>query len=175
MEVLGPPAPDAAAALLPANAAHGARAPFQERAAAWVADALDRLAHGGRVVLIDYATPRTAALAMRPWREWLRTYRGHERGGHYLDDPGLQDITSEVAIDQLVARVGEPDAVRSQSQFLRRWGIDDLVEEGRELWTAQAANPGLEAMRARSRVREAEALLDPDGLGAFTVLEWLAP
>jgi hypothetical protein len=25
----------------------------------------------------------------------------------------------------------------------------------------------------RSRVSEAEALLDPDGLGAFTVLEWV--
>ena len=38
---------------------------------------------------------------MRPWREWLRTYRGHERGGHYLADPGAQDITAEVAVDQL--------------------------------------------------------------------------
>jgi len=27
-------------------------------------------------------------------------------------------------------------------------------------------------MKARSRVREAEALLDPNGLGGFTVLEW---
>ena len=27
----------------------------------------------------------------------------------------------------------------------------------------------------RSRVREAEALLDPGGLGAFTVAEWIAP
>ena len=27
-------------------------------------------------------------------------------------------------------------------------------------------------MRARSRVTEAEALLDPAGLGAFRVLEW---
>jgi hypothetical protein len=27
-------------------------------------------------------------------------------------------------------------------------------------------------MRMRSRVSESEALLDPSGLGAFTVLEW---
>jgi len=27
-------------------------------------------------------------------------------------------------------------------------------------------------MRMRSRVREAEALLDPAGLGSFSVLEW---
>jgi hypothetical protein len=29
-------------------------------------------------------------------------------------------------------------------------------------------------MRMRSRVSESEALLDPAGLGAFTVLEWRA-
>jgi SAM-dependent MidA family methyltransferase len=174
VEVLTGSAPPSAAELLPANVPHGARAPVQERAGAWVAEALDRLAAGSRLVVVDYMTARTAALALRPWREWLRTYRGHERGGHYLSDVGQQDITCEVAIDQLVARAGEPDAARSQAQFLQRWGIESLVAEGRELWAAQASQPGLEAMRARSRVREAEALLDPHGLGGFTVLEWVA-
>ena len=31
----------------------------------------------------------------------------------------------------------------------------------------------LAALRARSRIRESEALLDPDGMGAFRVLEWI--
>ena len=31
----------------------------------------------------------------------------------------------------------------------------------------------LSALRARSRIREAEALLDPTGLGSFRALEWL--
>ena len=150
---------------------HGARAPLQERAGAWSRTALDRLERG-RLVVIDYAVARTAELALRPWREWLRTYRGHDRGGHYLRDPGTQDITTDVAIDQLAAAVGVPDAVRTQAQFLQRWGIDELVAEGRTIWEAQAARPGLEAMRARSRIREAEALLDPTGLGGFTVAEW---
>ena len=35
-------------------------------------------------------------------------------------------MTTEVAFDQLP----EPDTVRSQSQFLQRWGIDELVDEG---------------------------------------------
>ena len=35
--------------------------------------------------------------------------------------------------------------------------------------------PDLTAMRMRSRVNEAEALLDPAGLGAFWVGEWDAP
>ena len=155
-------------AFLPANAPHGARAPMQGAAAAWVADATSRLRPGGRVVVFDYAVARTAMLAMRPWREWLRTYRGHERGGHYLAAPGSQDITVEVCLDQLP----EPDAVRSQRQFLQLWGIDDMVAEGRRIWEAEAARPGLRAMAARSRIREAEALLDPDGLGGFSVIEW---
>jgi len=75
-----------------------------------------------------------------------------------------------VPIDQLP----EPDAVRTQSQFLQRWGIDELVAEGRRIWTEQSARPGLEAMRMRSRISEAEALLDPDGLGSFLVAEWRA-
>ena len=107
-------------------------------------------------------------LALSPWREWLRTYRGHERGEHYLRAPGSQDITSQVCIDQLP----EPDAVRTQAQFLQRWGIDELVEEGRQAWSSQAAAPTLESLRMRSRVREAESLLDPQGLGGFSVIEW---
>jgi len=150
----------------------GARAPIQGAAAAWVVDARSRLERG-RVVVIDYCTPITASLAMRPWREWLRTYRQQQRGEHYLVGPGSQDITSEVCIDQLAALAGDPDTVRTQAQWLQLWGIDDLVEEGRKRWEAAAHAPDLAAMKARSRVREAEALLDPAGLGSFTVLEWV--
>jgi SAM-dependent MidA family methyltransferase len=171
-EVLLPPTGGIPAVLPVAGVPHGARAPIQSVAGRWLADALGRLQRG-RVVAIDYMVARTAELALRPWREWLRTYRAHDRGGHYLADPGQQDITSEVAVDQLVAAVGEPDAVRSQVQFLQRWGIDELVEEGRRIWSEHAARPDLAAMAARSRVREAEALLDPAGLGSFTVVEWV--
>ena len=81
-----------------------------------------------------------------------------------------------MAIDQLVARVGEPDAVRSQAQFLQRWGIDELVDGGPpSCGPRRRRAPGWPRCGMRSRVREAEALLDPDGLGAFTVLEWVAP
>jgi hypothetical protein len=40
------------------------------------------------------------------------------------------------------------------------------------VWTENAARPTLEAMKMRSRITEAEALLDETGLGNFTVLEW---
>ena len=77
-----------------------------------------------------------------------------------------------MAVDQLP----EPDAVRSQTQFLQLHGIGELVDEGRAAWAAAASRPDLAAMAMRSRVAEAAALLDPAGLGGFTVLEWtIAP
>jgi SAM-dependent MidA family methyltransferase len=154
-------------AWLPTTAAHGTRVPVQDNAVTWV-DQARRLVSAGRVVAIDYTTASTAELATMPWREWLRTYRGHERGSHYLRDLGHQDITTQVAVDQLPPA----ETVRSQRQFLLRWGIDELVEEGRRVWNEQAASPTVAALTMRSRIREAEALLDPAGLGGFTVLEW---
>lgn len=156
---------------LPARPSHGSRVPWQQVAGEWTTDVLSRLE--GRLVLVDYAVTATAELAGRPWREWLRTYRGQERGAHYLRDVGRQDITTDVCVDQLSAACGEPDAARTQAQFLRRWGIDELVDEGRRVWEAEANRPGLNAMRMRSRISEAEALLDPAGLGGFMVLEWV--
>lgn len=166
-EVLSAPF-DPVPTVLPASAPLGSRAPLVDRAAEWIRDVVDRL--DGVLVAADYFVPTTAELAARPWREWLRTYRGHERGGHYLVDPGSQDITTEVPIDQLPA----PSTVRSQAQWLLLHGIDELVAEGKRVWAEQAASPGLEAMRMRSRISESEALLDPSGLGGFTVCEWSA-
>lgn len=157
-------------AVLPAVAPHGARVPVQTSAARWLSSTLGSVVRG-TVIVIDYCTARTAEAAAMPWRDWLRTYAGHERGAHYLKSPGTQDITAQVMVDQLV-EVREPDAVRSQSQFLRLWGIDDLVEEGKRVWAATSSAPTLAAMKMRSRVSEAEALLDHSGLGGFTVLEW---
>jgi SAM-dependent MidA family methyltransferase len=147
----------------------GARVPLVEQAATFIEDTR-QLLRAGSLLVVDYGVPLTAELAQRPWREWLRTYRGNERGDHYLVAPGSQDITTDIPFDQLPAA----DAVRTQAQFLQRWGIDELVTEGKRVWEAQAARPGLEAMKMRSRISEAEALLDPDGLGNFIVAEWRA-
>jgi SAM-dependent MidA family methyltransferase len=154
-------------AMLPERASLGARAPLQDDAHRWVDDALGRV-RSGCVVAIDYFVATTGELAGRPWREWLRTYRRHGRGNHYLVDPGEQDITAEVAIDQLPP----PTTAHTQAEWLRRLGIDELVDAGRRYWEQHADRPDLDAIRMRSRTREAEALLDPAGLGAFTVCEW---
>lgn len=124
----------------------------------------------GTVLVIDYCrnSPEMAALAQH---EWLRTYRGHNRGGSPLEAPGSQDITCDVAPDQL-ALVRAPARQLSQAGWLAELGIAELVAEGRALWQAKAAAPDLAALRARSRIGEAEALTDPEGLGGFGVLIW---
>lgn len=143
--------------------------PLQLEALAWVDDVLGRLDRG-RLVVLDYAGT-TAALAARPELGWLRTFRSQEAGSHPLDHPGLQDITTDVAIDQVQLH-HRADEVTTQAQFLRSHGIDLRVEQGRALWEERAHIADLAAIRGRSAVREAEALLDPEGLGAFTVLIW---
>lgn len=167
--VVGPATEGVAAHLDALGVPSGAWVPWQHDARGWVAEALDRLERG-RLVLVDYGAP-TPELALRPELGWLRTFRGNDRGGHPLDDVGHQDITADVAIDQL--QLDHPATrVRTQAEWLRALGIDGLVEEGRRAWAERAHAPDVAALRARSRVREAEALLDPDGLGAFVAMEW---
>jgi SAM-dependent MidA family methyltransferase len=160
-------APDPRWDWLPPTAPHGTRLPIQDGAAAWAASA-HRLLRQGSVIAFDYCTPTTAELVGRPWREWLRTYRAQGRGEHYLGGAGTQDITAQVCIDQLP----RPTEIDTQTQFLHRWGIDDLVAEGRLAWAASAARPDVKALSMRSRVRESEALLDLRGVGAFQALTW---
>ena len=153
--------------MLPPAPALGSRAPLHTAAVDWVVDARSRLRRG-RLIALDYWRPTTASLAGRSWREWLRTYRHHARGDHYLVDPGSQDITVELALDQFPA----PAAVSTQAHFLRRWGIDELVDEGDRQWSARVTAPDLRAVAMRSRSVEASTLVDPAGLGAFVAVEW---
>lgn len=162
--------PGNAPSVLPSRVPHGSRAPIHTAATKWLENSLATLKRGS-LFGFDYCTPLTAEVAAMPWREWLRTYVSHGRGVHYLRNAGDQDITTQVCIDQLAA-VREPDAVRSQSQFLQLWGINELVLEGKRLWEESAGSPTLTAMKMRSRISESEALLDHAGLGNFTVIEW---
>jgi SAM-dependent MidA family methyltransferase len=170
VETLVPASPllaELAGALAP-GAPPGARIPLQHGAAAWLRSAFDRVERG-RVVVIDYADT-TASMATRG-TDWLRTYAAHGRGGHPIASPGDQDVTTEVATDQL-ARLRPPDTDRSQAGFLAAHAIDELVDEGRRTWSERAHLGDLKAIRGRSRITEAQALTDPSGLGAFRVLEW---
>jgi SAM-dependent MidA family methyltransferase len=150
-------------------AARGARVPWQAAAVEWLRAAL-ALLERGRVVIVDYARP-TADLATVPVSAWLRTYRRGGTGTAPLEDVGEQDITADVALDQL-ALLRPPDRARDQAAWLSAFGIDDLVADAAARWRAGAARGDLAALAARSRVTEAEALRDRGGLGAFTVAEW---
>ena len=152
------------------DAAVGSRMPVLAEATEWLGQALD-LAAGGRVVAFDYTSTSTE-LSRRPWREWLRTYAAHGRGGDPLDAPGTVDITCEVPVDQL-GLMRRPDLDRTQADFLEAHGIEALVAEGRAAWERLGSAGGLAAIAARSRVHESKALLDPRGLGNFHVLEWI--
>ena len=152
------------------DAPEGARVPLQAAAAEWLRSALATAGTKGRVVAFDYATT-TADLASRPMDEWLRTYRAHARGAAYLDALGTQDVTCEVAVDQL-AIVRPPASDTAQADWLRHWSVDALVAEGQRVWSENAHAPTVATIAARSRTPESHALLDPKGLGAFRVLEW---
>ncbi len=155
-------------ALADIDASPGSRVAWQEGAAGWLREVLEL---APRVVVFDYMTT-TVQMAARPSTDWLRTYHGHDRGGSPTSELGEQDITCEVALDQLAA-VRPPSEVRDQKSFLAAHGVDALVDEGRTAWERGAAQGGLEALRGRSRIREAEALTDIDGLGGFSVAEWV--
>ena len=169
------PAATELAAGLP-DVAAGARIPVQRAARHWVARAHEMVGEG-RIVAFDYGAT-TDVLAGRAGGSadpsaglgWLRTHRDHDGGSWWLADPGSCDITTDVALDQ-VQTVHRAE-VCTQAEFLRDHGIEELVDEGRAVWQERAGLGDLDALRARSRQREAEALLDPAGMGAFNTLVW---
>lgn len=147
--------------------ADGPRRPTVEAASTWIDDARSRLRPHGRLLCFDYADT-THALEQRPWTDWVRSFAGHELVDDPFADPGSRDVTVVVPHD----RLPEPTTTTSQSDWLRVHGIDELVAEGRRHWDSHAAAPDLTAVRMRSRINEADALLDPHGLGGFWVGEW---
>jgi SAM-dependent MidA family methyltransferase len=159
--------PNAVPSCLPQTAPLGSRAPIQDAAASWVRDCLSKI-DNGRLLLFDYCSASTAEIALTPWREWLRTYRDQDRGTHYLTDPGSQDITAQVMLDQLPAG----SSTATQADFLRHWGIDDLVHEGDTYWESMKNAPDVAAMKMRSRSAEASLLKSHLGMANFTMIEW---
>jgi SAM-dependent MidA family methyltransferase len=151
--------------VLPKSAPLGSRAPVQVAASRFLLNVSQKLSRG-RVLVFDYCSESTSKIAITPWREWLRTYKNHERGVHYLLEPGTQDITTQVMIDQLMKAVPVSSVIQ-QSEWLHEWGIDELVSEGNEYWEKHKSAPDLATMKMRSRANEAQALTSQDGLGAF--------
>ncbi|HEV8627999.1 MAG TPA: SAM-dependent methyltransferase [Acidimicrobiia bacterium] len=148
----------------------GARLPVPTALSDWLRSA-GAMLRRGVIIVFDYCAPADE-LAARGQDGWLRTYHAQRRGGPPLDAPGSQDITADVPVEALrgaaaaagLSVVGET----TQAEWLRSLGVDELVEEARAAWHGRTAND-LAALAARSRVHEADALLDPAGLGAHRV------
>jgi len=164
-------------ALLPPHdtVAPGTRLPVVGAAVEWITRA-GALLDAGALLLIDYAAP-AATLAARGG--WLRTYADHRRGDDPYGAPGSRDITTDLPLEPVrdaVAAAGL-DLVGecTQAEWAAGLGIEGLVEEGRRIWEAGAARGDLEAIAGRSRAVEAATLTDPDGLGAFVVIEARRP
>jgi SAM-dependent MidA family methyltransferase len=167
VEVLRPV--DEVPGVLPKSAPLGSRAPIQLAASQWMLNVTQQLSRG-KVLVFDYCSESTSEIAVSPWREWLRTYKDHERGVHYLLEPGTQDITTQVMIDQL-SNAAPGLSTRSQAEWLQNWGISELVTEGNRYWEEHKSAPDVSALKMLSRANESQALTSLDGLGAFSVLE----
>jgi SAM-dependent MidA family methyltransferase len=148
----------------------GARVPVPTALWDWIRSAT-ALLRRGIIAIVDYAAP-VDELTTRGQDGWLRTYHGQRRGGSPLEHPGLQDITADVPVEALRRAAAAAGLTvleeTTQAEWLRSLGVDELVEEARAAWHGRTAND-LAALAARSRVHEAEALLDPNGLGGHRV------
>jgi hypothetical protein len=71
-------------------------------------------------------------------------------------------------IDQLPAG----STLSTQANFLKQWGIDELVIEGTNYWESMKNAPDVAAMKMRSRSTEVNALTDSSGLGGFDTNVW---
>lgn len=160
-------APDVVPSCMPQTVPLGSRAPIQDAAALWVLDSLAKISDG-RLLLFDYCSASTADISLTPWREWLRTYCDQGRGTHYLTDPGSQDITTQVLLDQLPAGFTSS----TQADFLKHWGINELVSEGTDYWESMKHAPDIAAMKMRSRSSEASILIQNFRTGQYSSLLW---
>lgn len=149
----------------------GSRLPAQVGIDPWLRSCAAVLQRGF-IVLVDYAAS-FEELARRQQQGWLRTYRAHERGTDPLQATGSQDITADVAREWLVRaaqRAGlQLVAEQSQAAWLGSLDLDALLDQARATWRERAHVGDLEALEARSAASEAEALTDPQGLGAHSV------
>ncbi len=129
----------------------------------------------GRVLLclIDYAAP-SEELAVRSMESLIRSYRRQRTGHDWLQYPGEVDITVDVNVDgvtRAIGRAGSEVHVMSQRDFLMMQGVSGLIEDARGNEAVSAREGEIMAqLAARSERIAIEALLDPAGLGGFTVV-----
>lgn len=144
----------------------------QLQAAEWIRQVLGRL-ETGALVVIDYGAT-AEELESRRVTGTLRTYRSHHLGPDPLYAPGETDITADVnftALQAVAADAGATVEFHRQDDFLADLGLRDVMSELRQEELALArTGDELARLQVRSRRTDAEALVNPRGLGDFRVL-----
>ncbi len=141
-------------------------------AADWVGQVLSSL-EAGALAIIDYGGT-AEELEPRRITGTLRTYRSHHLGPDPLHAPGETDITADVNFTALLAAAEEAGAsveLHRQDDFLSGLGLREIMSRLRheELALARSGDE-LARLQVRSRRIDAEALLNPRGLGDFRVM-----
>ena len=151
----------------------GALMTAQIEAARWITNAIGHF-ETLHMCIVDYAAT-TSELARRPRNDVMRTYHGHRTGFDFLTEPGSTDITTDVNVDTVIRAARDAGAtvsVTDQRSFLLGLGAGEVLEAlvEREHECARAGDT-MGQLAARSEATNLRALLDPSGLGGFTVFE----
>src|SRR5438128_790181 len=163
VEVLRPPSSPDLRWRIPESVPLGGRWETSPAAEGWVASLAAALV-SGYVVLIDYGGSETELLT----REGAGTIRGfaqHRLIADPLSAPGRHDLTASVDFTA-IRRAAEGAGLRFAGSATQR---EMLVALGIREATARPSTP-IEQLRAASRRSAVDALLDPNGLGAFKVV-----
>lgn len=144
----------------------------QLAASDWITKVLEGMGEG-TLVVVDYGGS-AKELEHRRQSGTLRTYRAHHLGPEPLLEPGETDITADVnfsAAEAAAAATGAAVEIHRQDDFLAGLGLRNELSKLRhdELDAARRGDE-LARLQIRSERTNAEALLNPRGLGDFRVM-----
>jgi SAM-dependent MidA family methyltransferase len=148
---------------IPESVPVGGRWETSPDAEGWVASLAGALV-AGYVLLIDFGGDESDLLA----REGVGTVRGftrHRLVTDPLEEPGRHDLTANVNFTA-IRRAAEGAGLRLVGSATQR---DVLLALGIREMSGRTSSP-IEQLRAASRRSAIDALLDPNGLGAFRVV-----
>jgi SAM-dependent MidA family methyltransferase len=148
---------------IPESVPVGGRWETSPAAEGWVASLAAALV-SGYIVLIDYGGDETELLT-RQGAGTVRGFAQHRLIADPLAEPGLHDLTASVDFTA-IRRAAEGAGLQLVGTSTQR---DVLIALGIRESAARPSTP-IEQLRAASRRSAIDALLDPNGLGAFKVV-----
>jgi len=126
---------------------------------------LEGTSSDGLALVLDYGYPANRLFNPRGRADGsLSCYRGHRLSRDPLQDPGHQDITSHVNLDDLRLAAVAADWAEigwwPLAEFLVRAGIDEVMHEH---GVGEEADLNADTVIERQEIKR---LLDPDGMGS---------